>query len=133
MAIEFEVSAEFHIDEVMTAAGAQVQKGLEMCGLAAEGYAKLLCPVDNGTLRNSITHTVVGEDCYIGTNMEYGPYVELGTGIHYEGGRRTSWVYQDSEGNWHMTDGQRPQPFIKPAVADHVGEYKSILENALKG
>lgn len=33
-------------------------RGLETCGLVAEGYAKKLAPVDTGNLRNSITHTV---------------------------------------------------------------------------
>ncbi len=32
---------------------------LEECGQIAEGYAKRLCPVDTGNLRNSITHKVV--------------------------------------------------------------------------
>ena len=31
---------------------------LEKCGLLAEGYAKKLCPVDTGRLRNSIAHAV---------------------------------------------------------------------------
>lgn len=31
---------------------------LEKCGLLAEGYAKKLCPVDTGGLRNSIAHAV---------------------------------------------------------------------------
>lgn len=52
-------------------------RALEKCGLTAEGYAKLLCPVDTGNLRNSITHQVDegGDAVYIGTNSEYGAYV----------------------------------------------------------
>lgn len=49
-------------------------RALEKCGLVAEGYAKKLCPVDTGNLRNSITHTVDDGDekaAYIGTNSEY--------------------------------------------------------------
>lgn len=54
---------------------------LEEIGLAAERFAKAETPVDTGRLRNSITHVVSdGEDAvYIGTNVEYAPYVELGT------------------------------------------------------
>ena len=37
-------------------------KGLEECGFTAEGYAKKLCQVDTGNLRNSITHTVDDEE-----------------------------------------------------------------------
>ena len=83
---------------------------LETCGLVAEGYAKKLAPVDTGNLRNSITHDVDdGEPAaYIGTNVEYAPYVCLGT-IH-----------------------MKAQPFLKPAVADHANEYRKIIENELK-
>ncbi len=108
---------------------------LEECGMVGEGYAKLLCPVDTGNLRNNITYlVVVGElKVYIGTNSEYGPYVELGTGIYYAGGRQTPWCYQDAKGNWHLTHGQRAQPYIKPAVADHVPQYKAIIEGEMNG
>ena len=89
---------------------AALLRGLETCGLVAEGYAKKLAPVDTGNLRNSITHTVDEDEPaeYIGTNVEYAPYVCLGT-IH-----------------------MKAQPFLKPAVADHANEYRKIIENELK-
>ena len=51
---------------------AALLRGLETCGLVAEGYAKKLAPVGTGNLRNSITHEVDdGEPAaYIGTNEE---------------------------------------------------------------
>ncbi len=109
-------------------------RALEKCGLTAEGYAKLMCPVDTGNLRNSITHQVQPTElaCYIGTNSEYGAYVELGTGKYYPGGRPTPWVYQDAQGNWHLTHGQRAQPYLKPAVADHAAQYREIIDQELK-
>lgn len=84
---------------------------LEEVGLVAEGYAKRACPVDTGRLRNSITH-IVDEGTrhvIIGTNVEYAPYVELGT-------RR-----------------QKPQPFLKPAANDHYSTYKGIFLKHLSG
>ena len=89
---------------------AALLRGLETCGLVAEGYAKKLCPVDTGNLRNSITHDLDdGEPAaYIGTNVEYAPYQELGT-IH-----------------------MAAHPFLKPAVADHANTYLKIIENELK-
>ena len=39
-----------------------VQRALEAIGLTAERYAKADCPVDTGLLRNSITHTVSGQE-----------------------------------------------------------------------
>ena len=69
--------------EVSAAIEAAILRGLEKCGLVAEGYAKKLCPVDTGNLRNSITHVVDEQEpaAIIGTDSEYGAYVELGTGI----------------------------------------------------
>ena len=109
-------------------------RALEKCGLKAEDYAKNLCPVNEGNLRNSITHQVDISEllCRIGSNSEYAVYVELGTGIYYPGGRQTPWVYQDAHGNWHLTNGQRAQPYLKPAVADHVQQYKGIIERELR-
>lgn len=125
--------------EVSAAIRAALLRGLEKCGLVAEGYAKKLCPVakdHGGTLRDSITHVVDEEEpaVYIGTNVEYGPYVELGTGIYAEGGggRPTPWVYKDAKGNWHYTRGNKAQPFLKPAAADHASQYRKILEDELK-
>lgn len=84
---------------------------LEEVGLVAEGYAKRACPFDTGRLRNSITH-IVDEGTrhvIIGTNVEYAPYVELGT-------RR-----------------KKPQPFLKPAANDHYSTYKGIFLKHLRG
>ena len=85
-------------------------RALEEVGLVAEGYAKKACPVDTGRLRNSITHQVRPSEksVYIGTNVEYAPYVELSTS---------------------RTNGQ---PFLRPAAADHEGTYKKIFESELK-
>ena len=121
--------------EVLEAMQQSALRALEKCGLTAEGYAKNLCPVDTGNLRNSITHTVDEEEpaAYIGSNAEYAAYVELGTGKYVSGGRPTPWVYQDEKGNWHRTNGQKAQPYLKPAVADHSQTYRKIIEDELKG
>ena len=110
----------------------QILVALEKCGMIAEGYAKDLCPVQTGALRNSISHKAKGETCYVGTNMEYAAYVELGTGRYYSGGRRTRWTYVDDNGVGHTTSGQKAQPYIKPSVADHAQEYKDTIKKAMK-
>lgn len=113
-------------------------RALEKCGLFGERQAKTNITnnklVDTGNLRNSISHQVDPSEpaVYIGTNVEYAIYPELGTGKYYPGGRPTPWVYQDEKGNWHLTYGQRAQPYLKPAVADHVGQYESIIKGELK-
>lgn len=122
-------------DEVLAALQEAAERALEKCGLVAEGYAKKLCPVDTGNLRNSITHNVDMSEpaAYIGTDSEYAAYVELGTGKYAAGGRPTPWVYQDANGNWHWTQGNPAQPFLKPAVADHKQTYQGIIKDELHG
>ena len=122
-----------HSDEVRAALQEATERALEKCGLVAEGYAKKLCPVDTGNLRNSITHEVSENSAYIGTNSEYAPYVELGTGMYYPGGRPTPWEYQDANGNWHWTKGNPARPYLKPAVADNAQTYRTIIEDELHG
>ena len=99
-------------DEVLAVLKGAKKRGLEAIGLTAEGYAKKnLYPghgLDTGRLRNSITHTADDEAAYIGTNVEYAPYVELGArgrnGLHY----------------------------LRQAATEHTDEYKRIMEDALK-
>lgn len=92
-----------------------ISRALEEIGLTAEGYAVGLCPVDTGRLRNSITHEIDedGKAAYIGTNVEYAPYIELGT-------RR----YVGANGG---------RGFLRPAATEHGDEYRKILESELKG
>ena len=112
----------------------QIMAALEECGLTAERYAKGNCPVDTGNLRNSITHQMDGDNrVLIGSAVEYSTYLELGTGKYTEGGRKTPWLYEDAKGNWHRTSGQKAQPYLKPALADHVDEYKRIIKANLEG
>ena len=119
-------------DEVIAALHEAAERALEKCGLVAEGYAKKRAPVDTGNLRNSISHKVQKGTMYVGTNVEYAPYVEFGTGKYYPGGRPDPWVYQDEKGNWHRTNGIKAKPFIKPSVADHKQQYINIIEQELK-
>ena len=121
--------------EILSAMERAGISAMERCGQQAEGYAVDLVPVDTGNLRNSISHKVDPEEpsVYIGTNNEYAAYVELGTGKYAEtGGRQDPWVYQDAEGRWHHTNGQRAQPYLRPAVANHKQTYQNIIKNELE-
>lgn len=86
---------------------------LEEVGLKAERYAKLATPVDTGRLRNSITHAIEMKEkaVYIGTNVEYAPYVENDTNV---GGRHREGV--------HM---------LRNAATQHAEEYKAVFEKHL--
>ena len=134
--IDIKFELENNTDEVLQLFDQAVNRSLERSGLQAESYATDLAPVATGALKNSITHKVdeAEKAVYIGTNSEYGVYVELGTGIYAEGGggRPTPWVYQDAKGKWHHTRGQEPQPFLRPAINNHKQTYRNIIEDELK-
>ena len=136
--MSFNIRVEDHSREFLDELKRRIPVALEECGLAAEGFAKRLCPVDTGLLHNSITHAISGGPpaisnytdnpkeqhgeysgtvpegdndktaMYLGTNVEYAPYVEMGTTRTHE------------------------QPFIKPAISDHINDYKRLIENRLK-
>ena len=95
--------------EVLRALDIQKTQALEAIGARAETHAKANTPVDTGNLRNSMAHAVKGDSAYIGTNVEYGPYVEFGT----------------SRNNAHH--------MLKKAATEHSEEYKAIAKAALGG
>lgn len=150
--------------EVLSEVDRKVIKALTMCGLLAEGYAKVSLTdqdaVDTGLLRNSVTFGVTGENVhtktykadkgdkkgsyessipkendpamYVGTNVEYAPYIEFGTGKQSsKGGRQTPWTYKDKKG-FHKSSGHSPRPYLKPSIADHTEEYKQVIHDVLK-
>lgn len=126
--------------EVRNALDDAVSTALNLIGMQAEKNAKALCPVDTGRLRNSITYTFSGagamtqvfsdnnknsfgseigsmegdktKTVYIGTNVEYAPYVEL-------------------DGTKNHPNGQAH--FLRDAVQNNVSEYRRILESCLRG
>lgn len=110
MAVDGVAVNEDNTEEASQGIQRAMDRALEEIGLAAEGYAKRACPVDTGRLRNSITHAVESaeDSVYVGTDVEYAPYVELGT-------RRTA-----------------AQPFLRPAATEHGQTYRSILKRNLE-
>ena len=133
---------EDNTEKFINASEEAIVKALETCGFQAERNAKKNLyanhGVDTGLLRNSITFAIDGETVngpsykadkggktgsytgaapkegdgkravLIGTNVEYAPYVETGTS-------RMSAI-----------------PFLKPAITEHQGEYKAIIQKELK-
>ena len=95
-------------DEVLSTLEKAKKRGLEAIGLVAEGHAKKLTPDDTGRLRNSISHATDDEAAYIGTNVEYGPYMELGS--------PTIKAH-------HM---------LQKAATEHTDEYKRLMEDSMK-
>lgn len=95
-----------------------------------ERAAKQKAPKDTGALRRSITSKVEDLQGIVYTPLEYAPYIEYGTGLFAEDGGRMDvpWNYQDDEGNWHSTSGQRPQPFMRPALNENREQILRIIK-----
>ena len=60
-----------------------VRLWLTRSAILLEGRAKQLTPVDTGRLRASITHKVEPFRAWVGTNVTYAPFVELGSRPHW--------------------------------------------------
>ena len=131
--------------QVLSGLDHAVERALEIIGMKAEAYAKARCPVGTvestgkkgyrgGTLRNSITHEVNKSEksVTIGSNVEYAPYVELGTGSYFE--TPPEWEqFTTSRGGSGGHGYVRPRPYLKPAIEDHKGEFEHIIRNELGG
>lgn len=125
-------------DEVLNALEDAIEQGLEAIGMRAERHAKKdpNMPVDTGLARNSIAHAVSGKGAsikkykadrgdgkgsysgtapndkekavYIGSNVEYFPYIEEG------GGNR------------------KAHHVLRRAATEHTEEYKKLMEGSMK-
>lgn len=121
MQIDFSIDVN-NLELIKEASTEAIRKALEAIGMQAESYAKLELEtpkthkdgsvrpnVDTGRLVNSITHTMENDDtAVIGTNVEYAPYVEVGTS------------HSD------------PYPYLEPAVVNHTQEYSEIVKEMLQ-
>lgn len=107
--------------KLQSANSKQIHEALTTSAIVVHNEAKMLSPVDTGRLRGSITWQVYDDYAEVGTNVDYAPYLENGTGIYAVNGdgRPDQWRYKDASGEWHTTSGQKPQPFMEPALTNN--------------
>jgi HK97 gp10 family phage protein len=98
----------WHGDKAIKSMEQAINVALTASALVVEGQAKALVPVDTGNLRNSITHEVKKQEARVGTNVEYAPFVELGT------------------------VKMAAQPYLNPALELNKGNIKKIFASAIK-
>ena len=101
-----------NVNDILSALEKGKHNALTAIGSTAETHTKDNITaddlIDTGRLRNSISYAVDGEAAYIGTNVEYAPYLELGTkkiAAHH---------------------------YLKRAATDHKDEYKKLAVEAIK-
>lgn len=113
-----------------------IEQALKDACFLVEGEARKNAPKQDGTLRNSITSKVEGLIGTVYSPLEYAPYVEYGTGlfsVHPSGGRTdVPWVYKDEKtGEFIATSGQKPQPYMFPALNDNREEILRIIKGGI--
>ena len=99
---------EDHSEEILAEMNSAIVRALYRIGLECENYAKLLCHVVTGRLRNSITFDLHEDSVYVGTNVEYAKYEEEGT------------------------SRRKAHPFLRPAATGHMEEWRKIIEDELE-
>ena len=112
----------------------KIQQQIGLACALVERSAKKKAPKDTGALRRSITSKVDGLTGIVFTPLQYSPYVEFGTGLFAENGagrKDVPWNYQDDKGEWHSTRGQKPQPFMRPALNENRTEIIRIIKEGL--
>ena len=118
-----------HAKEALAAEELARARALEIIGGKAETYAKKICPVDTGRLRDSITHAYSDDSDHevillVGTNVEYAPYVELGH--KQQPGRFVPKIKKRLKRSW--VPGK---PFLRPAIENHRTEIEQLILNEL--
>jgi HK97 gp10 family phage protein len=137
MSIEFQGLEEVLASLEELADPAKYERALGKACALVEREAKQKAPKDTGALRRSIESKIEkdGDEIrgVVFTPLEYAPYVEYGTGLFAESGGRQDvpWNYQDDKGEWHSTSGQKPQPFMRPALDENREQILRILKEGL--
>ena len=135
-----------------------MEQALGRACAVVERAAKEKAPKDTGELRRSITSKVVDKDGVLEgivfTPLEYAPYVEFGTGLFAEGGngrKDVPWfipisnefplskaekyhmrIFEGSNGQkFAMSFGQKPHPFMRPAINENRTKVMRILKEGL--
>lgn len=158
---EYDIEFTDNSDLVLEALQDWAERVLDILGGKIKDYAQLILRdhVNTSRLKNSIEYEVDPQNktVTVGTNAEsdtakwpngaefdpapYPVYVELGTGVYATDedgnpsgeGRQKPWYWYDMKTKqWHFTRGVKPRPFLRPAIKDHLDEYKQIAIDEAK-
>lgn len=84
-----------------------IRSALREIGERAVGHATDIVPVRTGNLKSSIAYDADDSQVIIGSDVTYASYVEEGT------------------------RNMRPRPYLRPAIVDHLDEYREIIRRAM--
>jgi len=122
----------------------------DRAGMQVENLARQKSPVDVGRLRASMTHIIDSDSppawCMVGSNVEYAPYMEYGTGTQSDGpgGHTRHWPPASALDVWAVRHGfpsgayvaqiigrrggLEPRRFLRDAFAESLGNISSFLD-----
>lgn len=116
-----------------------VNKALYQGAQKIQGDAKRIIKAvnafDTGRLHGSISVEAIPNGYAIGTNVEYAPYVEYGTGplgdptVPHT--TRKYWRYKDENGNWHTSHGMKARPYLRPAFNTNKRYVSKLVRSRL--
>ena len=106
-----------------------IERALESVGMAAQAYATLLCRVDTGRLRNSITYSTAKTRSG-GNNRQSGVKASSGDVTPY-GSAANNEIWLGTNVEYARKVEQNVKAFIGPALENHINEYKQIFEQEL--
>lgn len=125
--------------EIATKAVEETKDHVNKTSLDIQKGARKRAPVDDGYLRASILIDLYkkGLTAEIGTRLEYGAYVEWGTGIYAQHpsipGRKTPWIFKHPKTKeWVVTVGMPPQPYLIPSFDENRQPYIRGVERIYK-
>lgn len=100
---------EDNTEEVSLAIRQAIRSALREIGERAVKYATDIVPVRTGNLKSSIAYDADDRQVIIGSDVHYASYVEEGT------------------------VNMRPRPYLRPAIVNHLDEYREIIRRAMGG
>ena len=90
----------------------KIRRGLQLAGETGLGEIIVRTPVDTGNLRSSYNYQLIEDETnpgvVWGTNVEYAPYVDLGT--------------------YKMA----PRPHFKQTIQSNVGKLREVMAKGMK-
>lgn len=93
--------------------------------------------VDTGQTKGSYEYIISRDElkAVIGSQMENAIWEEFGTGEYAlsGNGRNDGWYYCDEKGNWHFTNGKKPNRPLYKASEKVKPNLQKALENKMKG
>lgn len=97
-------------DEIMRRLREAQNRALEATGIFVLGETINRCPVRTGRLRDSYVYKVNENEnqVIVGTNVEYGPYVEFGT------------------------SRMEAQPHLRPAVTQNLDRIQNLIRDIMQ-